>query len=104
MSNQMDACYSCQYRGEVPGSAHSCCQHPAVKADAIVNDPAVQLIGVLGRRSGHTSVPSTASRTLHICAAEQGIRRGWFIWPVNFDPVWLERCDGYAAKDAQVSA
>lgn len=24
-----------------------------------------------------------------------GIRMGWFIWPVNFDPVWLISCDGH---------
>lgn len=31
-----------------------------------------------------------------------GIAKGWFRWPYNFDPVWLEECDGYSAnpKDA----
>jgi hypothetical protein len=24
-----------------------------------------------------------------------GIRGGWFAWPYNFDPVWLEECDCY---------
>jgi hypothetical protein len=25
-----------------------------------------------------------------------GIRSGWFMWPMNFDPVWLESCDGFS--------
>ena len=27
-----------------------------------------------------------------------GIKGGWFKWPFNFDPVWLESCDGYSNK------
>ena len=25
-----------------------------------------------------------------------GIRQGWFLHPVNFDPIWLKRCDGFS--------
>lgn len=28
-----------------------------------------------------------------------GIRSGWFLWPLNFDPVWLESCDGFSDKE-----
>lgn len=24
-----------------------------------------------------------------------GRKNGWFMWPMNFDPVWLEECDGF---------
>jgi len=24
-----------------------------------------------------------------------GIKNGWFAWPFNFDPTWLEECDGF---------
>lgn len=27
-----------------------------------------------------------------------GIANGWFMFPINFDPVWLEKCDGYTEK------
>lgn len=27
-----------------------------------------------------------------------GIRSGWFIWPANFDPTWLESCDSFKAN------
>jgi hypothetical protein len=57
----------------------------------------MQLAAVLGKRSGLTWIPSTAARDLHIEFAAPGIRNGWAIWPVNFDPTWLERCDGFEA-------
>lgn len=25
-----------------------------------------------------------------------GIKSGWFMWPVNFDPTWLRSCDGFS--------
>jgi len=25
-----------------------------------------------------------------------GIRKGWFRWPLNFDPTWLISCDGFS--------
>ncbi len=28
-----------------------------------------------------------------------GIRRGWFMWPLNFDLVWLESCDGFSTSE-----
>lgn len=30
-----------------------------------------------------------------------GIKKGWFFWPLNFDPVWLENCDGFKKKDKE---
>jgi len=34
---------------------------------------------------------------------KHGIRMGWFLWPLNFDPVWLESCDSWSndEKDKQ---
>ena len=30
-----------------------------------------------------------------------GVRNGWFWWPINFDPVWLEKCTGFEKKETQ---
>jgi len=38
---------------------------------------------------------------LNIKGNPHGIRNGWFNWPWNFDPTWLERCDGYTSRQAQ---
>lgn len=31
---------------------------------------------------------------------EHGIRMGWFLWPVNFDPTWLVSCDSFDSEEA----
>ncbi len=28
-----------------------------------------------------------------------GVRNGWFYWPHNFDPIWLQVCDGVEKKE-----
>lgn len=41
---------------------------------------------------------------LGITANEIGIRRGWFNWPHNFDPVWLLTCTGFEEKSKAISS
>jgi len=36
---------------------------------------------------------------LNVKGHPHGIKNGWFIWPFNFDPVWLENCDGFTPKE-----
>jgi hypothetical protein len=87
-------CYDCQYRGEVAGSAHSCCKHPDIPALSHLEEA----LGILG-----VAPPSTlrAMRDLGISAVPHGIRMGWFIWPVNFDPTWLTSCNCFLAVKAK---
>lgn len=84
-------CYDCKHRGMVPGSAHSQCGHP----DA----PTTEGSGMLGMLSlfgkiGPLPIPQTK---LNVLGNAHGRRSGWFNWPFNFDPVWLERCEGFEA-------
>jgi len=32
-----------------------------------------------------------------VTANEHGVRMGWFMWHLNFDPTWLVSCDGFSA-------
>lgn len=104
MGDKKPNCWECKYRGEVPGSAHSSCQHPAtgnVRGNAMAS-----LIGLYGKHSGLIGVPGSADAhtALGIKGHRQGIVNGWFLWPVNFDPTWLEACNGFEAKSEPVSA
>jgi hypothetical protein len=83
-------CYKCVYRGEIPGDAHSRCKHPEVKVD---DNPFGALVDMLGGKT------QEAARKLNIKGNPQGIRNGWFMWPANFDPVWLENCDGFKERE-----
>jgi hypothetical protein len=83
-------CYKCQYRGEIAGDAHSCCRHPSLgKQDD--NFFGAMVDAVSGKNLD-------AMRQLHITGHEIGIRRGWFLWPADFDPTWLLTCDGFTDK------
>jgi len=42
-----------------------------------------------------------AAEKLGITGHAQGIRSGWFMWPANFDPVWLLTCNGFAPKPSK---
>jgi len=43
--------------------------------------------------------PMQMETGLNVKGNPQGVRNGWFNWPWNFDPVWLESCDGWEARD-----
>ncbi len=84
-------CYECKYRGEVVGSAHSSCKHPKCA------DVGQGLGGLLVALSGgHAPQMKT---DLKVKGDSHGIRNGWFCHPLNFDPVWLEECNGFEKKE-----
>ena len=41
-----------------------------------------------------------ANRKAKVTGDKYGIRSGWFFWPYNFDPIWLESCTGFEKKEA----
>jgi hypothetical protein len=88
-------CFDCKHRGRVPGSAHSSCNHPA--NGKVNDDPVLKLAAILG--SVGRTAPIQADTGLNVKGNPTGIRRGWFNWPFNYDPVWLESCDGFTAPN-----
>ncbi len=77
-------CYKCQHRGTVPGDCHSRCTYPGTSSDMFDMLMPENLV---------------LKEKLNIKGDVHGIRSGWFMWPVNFDPVWLENCDGFEGKE-----
>lgn len=89
-------CYSCIYRGNIEGNAHSRCNHPENKKS---DNPLAEVLAIfagVGRAAPIANI--NALKKLNIQADAYGIQRGWFNWPYNFDPVWLRNCDGYKEK------
>lgn len=77
-------CYECKYRGNLPGSAHSRCNYPGTSTNMFdFFNPKNKVI----------------AKELHIIGDFHGINMGWFMWPLNYDPVWLKNCDGFVAKE-----
>ena len=84
-------CYQCKHRTGIPGDAHSECKHPAVNdCDRVVAPIAL-----------NTGIRSQALKRLNVSGNPHGIKNGWFFWPINFDPVWLETCDGFEPKGGE---
>jgi len=76
--------------GEIPGDAHISCEHPEIKKN--IKQEMFACLGIAGEIS-------PAAQKLKIKGNEHGIKSGWFNWPVNFDPVWLENCDGFEERE-----
>jgi hypothetical protein len=85
-------CYECKHRGTVPGDAHSCCLHPDSGnngGDYIGNLFSLLLgSGVAGAKMGIKLNP-------------HGVRNGWAMFPVNFDPIWIENCNCFEPKEVK---
>jgi len=81
-------CFGCKKLEGLPGNAHSRCTAPTDEAAAM----ALWL-------QGHPAAPR---------ANRHGVAQGWVLWPMNFDPIWIEECHirpaieaAEAAKEAQ---
>lgn len=91
-------CYECIHRREAgPGTAHSSCHHPSSGIAGGGGSPLAQVLSLLGKRAGPV-VNLDAATELGIVANSRGLTMGWFNWPYNFDPAWLQECDGFEAK------
>ncbi len=90
-------CYTCKFRGSLPGDTHSCCKHPAVKDEK--SDPFSTVLGILAGVGRVPPVIAEGAKKLNIEGDPHGIRKGWFNWPWSFDPTWPRNCSGYEAKE-----
>lgn len=88
-------CYTCIHRGQVVGSAHSCCKHEMFQIPELKKIMIMQLLQ--GRLNVNPScIVLTDTETDEKQPLQDfnphGIRNGWVIFPMNFDPVWLNKC------------
>jgi len=89
-------CYKCVHRRSIPGDAHSSCHHPSLKA--LNEDPIAVLMGLLGKRAPHIKTSDYFPNAIKVEGNPHGIAQGWFAHPFNYDPTWLEKCDGFTEK------
>jgi len=74
-------CYSCKHRQiSIAGGGHSSCHK--------VGEPILAMAVMLKENVN----------PLGIVAKQHGVLNGWFTWPIDFDPVWLEACRGFEKK------
>ena len=85
--------YDCKYRRDIPGDAHSSCNHPLLNGKD--NNPFGAMVEMLSGKF------NKAAHELNIKGNPHGIRSGWFFWPANFDPTWLESCNGFTDRNTE---
>ena len=88
-------CYQCKFRGTVTGSAHSSCK--------VINEDVQFQVALL--MTTHTPIIKLPDGTEEpvIVLDEHGKAKGWAMWPVNFDPVWVKKCLFYSPKEEETS-
>jgi len=79
----MSDCYKCKWRRSIPGDAHSECTPGYVDVTTVAILAIAKLI----------PVPYEDPH---------GVKNGWSMWPMNFDPVWIRNCPYYKAKEQNV--
>lgn len=89
-STKKPNCYECKHRGCADFSAHSSCNHPIF--DLM---PGGKFLPLLWMSKG---LRSPFEKRMNVTYNQHGFDCGWFMWPVNFDPCWLETCDFFEAK------
>lgn len=89
MAEEKPNCYKCKHRRTIPGDCHTRCAHPKVVEGNDSDNPFTLMAAMF---SGDTV---EATKELDIRGDANGIRNGWFMWPANFDPVWLQNCNGF---------
>ena len=98
MPEKKTNCYACKWIGECAGTVHKCCKHPDL--EGATNDPLAGMMAMfasVGRAAPQIDIQAISTK-FQIDANYHGIKRGWFNWPWNFDPLWLNNCNAWEQK------
>ena len=87
---------TCKYEGNLAGQSHIKCEHSLVKDN--MGPLMTDLLSTLGGRGNISTLPDIQI-SMRIIGNVTGIKNGWFNWPFNFDPVWLDKCDSFEEKE-----
>ena len=83
-------CYDCKHKGNVPGSAHSSCN--LLRNVGTDESEIGKLELLLASGAAQLTVDSEPA----VQFDPHGIKNGWAIWPLNFDPIWLQKCSFFS--------
>jgi hypothetical protein len=79
-------CHECKFASRVPGSAHFTCY--------AITDPVAQGLLTVGAIVPTITLGSEDSYVkLPVVKGDiDAGKKGWFFWPMDFDPIWLRWC------------
>jgi len=82
------------YRQDLDGDCHSKCHHPSIKDN--VESSIGNLLQCFGKRAGNIFI---SKNPINVKVNEHGLKNGWGNFPYNFDPIWIQSCDGYRESE-----
>ena len=77
-------CHNCKFVGNVPGSTHKSC--------TLVEDSAARLLLTSGSLEITVTDKKTGEKSPAIEVNDWGRSHGWADWPLQFDPIWIDKC------------
>lgn len=77
------SCHTCKYKKNIPGDAHFQCAYPLMDAKT---SSILSLASIANPRAFNQEV----KRMFGFTASEHGLQSGWFSFPSNFSPTWME--------------
>lgn len=85
-------CNKCVFKMDNTGSHHVACTIPT-----LANIPEVGFLSEVMARAHqeHISIGGVIVINGH------GVRNGWAMYPLNFDPIWIEQCNFYKEKEQE---
>lgn len=89
-------CWNCVHHATMPGSCHLQCRHPKCGQD--LANPLSNIMAIFASVGRVQPRISMAAIELGIEINPTGIKGGWANWPWNFDPRWIETCNGYEER------
>jgi hypothetical protein len=92
-------CYACIHRSSVAGNAHSCCNHPVTQND--LENPMANILAIFAGVGRVDPIVSNAAKEINVVLNSHGVQNGWANWPWNYDPIWVENCDGFESVNPQ---
>ena len=90
-------CYQCEYHKPLGHKGRIGCFQPKVRGLRRMSSEDT-MWGILGTLEGLPIAASNLSFLFGITINLEGMLKGEFRWPFNYDPTWLEACDGFKQK------
>ena len=86
----------CLYQKSIQWNTHIRCVNPMIGPQNGFGD----MLSIMNR-APKGILHSMAAKKLGIAGSAHGIKEGWFNWPYNFDPTWLDNCDGFRPAEVK---
>jgi hypothetical protein len=89
-------CYNCIFRSTVAGSVHSSC---TVLRELSKGTDQEENLTFLEFNLAANKVTLFVDEEPAIKLNPHGVAKGWAMWPLNFDPIWVEDCKFFKNKE-----